>query len=88
MLSRHLEVLEMVLDDGPMGIVKMSNETGYPHHKIRYSLRVLEENDLITPTKRGAVTTEQASEFVGELDGEVESLAERLEQMKSVTSWN
>ena len=47
MLERHLQVLRMVIENEPIGIVKMSNETGYPHHKVRYSLRVLEEENLI-----------------------------------------
>jgi len=42
MLERHLQVLRMVIENEPIGIVKMSNETGYPHHKVRYSLRVLQ----------------------------------------------
>src|SRR5699024_8033016 len=49
MLERHLQVLRMVIENEPIGIVKMSNETGYAHHKIRYSLRVLEEENLIEP---------------------------------------
>ena len=52
MLERHLQVLRMVIENEPIGIVKMSNETGYPHHKVRYSLRVLEEENLIEPSSR------------------------------------
>ena len=52
MLERHLQVLKMVIENEPIGIVKMSNETGYPHHKVRYSLRVLEEENLIEPPVR------------------------------------
>jgi predicted transcriptional regulator len=82
MLLRHFEVLQMVLEDEPIGIVKMSNETGYPHHKVRYSLRVLEEEQLIEPTSQGATTTDQASEFVAELDDNVENLSRTLKDMK------
>ena len=83
MLVRHLEVLEMVLESEPVGIVKMANETGYPHHKIRYSLRVLEEQSLIEPTSQGAITTDQTGEFVEELDGKVDAVSDRLEGMKT-----
>ena len=82
MLLRHFEVLRMVLENEPIGIVKMSNETGYPHHKIRYSLRVLEEESLIEPTSQGASTTDQTREFVAELDDNVESVSNKLESMK------
>jgi predicted transcriptional regulator len=82
MLERHLQVLKMVIDSEPIGIVKMSNETGYPHHKVRYSLRVLEEENLIEPSSQGAITTERTSEFVDELDDKVDQIIQKLETMK------
>jgi len=82
MLERHLQVLRMVIQNEPIGIVKMSNETGYPHHKVRYSLRVLEEENLIEPSSQGAITTEQTDEFVGDLDGKIDHIIDKLEGMK------
>ncbi|MXR21628.1 hypothetical protein [Halobacterium bonnevillei] len=82
MLERHLQVLRMVIENEPIGIVKMSNETGYPHHKVRYSLRVLEEENLIEPSSQGAITTERTSEFVDELDDKVDDLVDKMEAMK------
>ncbi|NLV10469.1 MULTISPECIES: hypothetical protein [Halomicrobium] len=82
MLERHLQVLRMVIENEPIGIVKMSNETGYPHHKVRYSLRVLEEENLIEPSSQGAITTEQTAEFVDDLDEKVDEIIDKLEGMK------
>jgi predicted transcriptional regulator len=82
MLERHLQVLKMVINSEPIGIVKMSNETGYPHHKVRYSLRVLEEENLIEPSSQGAITTERTGEFVDELDDKVDQIIQKLETMK------
>jgi len=82
MLERHLQVLKMVIENEPIGIVKMSNETGYPHHKVRYSLRVLEEENLIAPSNKGAETTEETADFVDELDEKVGSIVDKLESMK------
>ncbi|MDL0145445.1 hypothetical protein [Halobacterium salinarum] len=82
MLERHLEVLHMVIESEPIGIVKMSNETGYPHHKVRYSLRVLEEETLIEPSSQGAITTDRTHEFVEELDGKVDEIMDKMESMK------
>jgi predicted transcriptional regulator len=82
MLERHLQVLRMVIENEPIGIVKMSNETGYPHHKVRYSLRVLEEENLIEPSSQGAITTERTHEFVDELDGKVDEIIDKMESMK------
>lgn len=82
MLERHLQVLKMVIESEPIGIVKMSNETGYPHHKVRYSLRVLEEENLIEPSSQGAITTEDTATFVEDLDGEIGEIMDKLEAMK------
>jgi predicted transcriptional regulator len=82
MLRRHLEVLGMVIDSEPIGIVKMSNETGYAHHKIRYSLRVLEEESLIEPSSQGAITTDQTSPFVDDLDERIDAVSNKLDDMK------
>jgi predicted transcriptional regulator len=82
MLERHLQVLKMVIESEPIGIVKMSNETGYPHHKVRYSLRVLEEENLIEPSSQGAITTERTAEFVDELDEKLDEIVDKLELMK------
>ncbi|GAA0457710.1 hypothetical protein GCM10008985_12320 [Halococcus dombrowskii] len=86
MLERHLQVLGMVIENEPIGIVKTSNETGYAHHKIRYSLRVLEKESLIEPTSQGATTTDQTSGFVDELDGRIDAVSTKLAEMKSDTT--
>ena len=82
MLERHLQVLQMVIENEPIGIVKMSNETGYPHHKVRYSLRVLEEENLIEPSSQGAITTEDTHEFVEDLDEKLDHIIDKLDGMK------
>ena len=82
MLERHLQVLRMVIENEPIGIVKMSNETGYPHHKVRYSLRVLEEENLIEPSSQGAITTDDTAEFVEDLDEKLDSTVEKLRDMR------
>ncbi len=57
-LKRHIHVLTMLKEHQPMGIIKISEMTGYPQHMIRYSLRILEQERLIEPSSRGAVVTE------------------------------
>jgi predicted transcriptional regulator len=75
-------MLGMVIDSEPIGIVKMSNETGYAHHKIRYSLRVLEEESLIEPSSQGAITTDQTGAFVDDLDERIDAVSNKLDDMK------
>lgn len=81
MLERHLHILWMVNENEPIGIVTMSNETGYPHHRVRYSFRILEEENLIEPSSQGAITTQHAEEFVNDLAKKVDHSIANLEAM-------
>lgn len=80
-LDRHLQVLKTVIGNEPIGIVKISNKLGYPHHKIRYSLRVLEETELIEPTDRGAVTTDNAGNFIDTVNDDLNAYIDKLDSM-------
>jgi len=50
-----------------MGIAEFSEIAGYPKHKIRYSLQVLEQEGLIEPSTQGAVTTENVDDIIKRL---------------------
>ncbi len=82
MLDRHLEILRLVIDSEPIGIVKVSDQTGYAHHKVRYSLRVLEEENLIDPSGQGAITTKETNEFIEQVDGKLGEVEDKLVTMK------
>lgn len=56
-LKRHISVIKTLLTEQPMGIIRISQETGLPEHKIRYSLRILERDNIISPSKEGAILT-------------------------------
>ena len=43
---------------------------------------MLEEESLIEPTNRGAVTTNRTGDFVDELDGKVNTVNDKLDGMK------
>lgn len=81
-LDRHLHVLKTVIANEPIGIVKTANELGYPHHKVRYSLRILEEANIIEPTVQGAITTDQAERFVETLTEDLDASIDKLDSMK------
>jgi predicted transcriptional regulator len=84
MLERHLIILKQVVENEPIGILKLAEETNIPSHKVRYSLRVLEQEGLIKASAPGAVTTEQTAEFLQELEGMIENLAKRAEDLKKI----
>lgn len=84
LLKRHVIVLKKVIDSGPIGILKLSLETGIPDHLVRYSLRVLEQQGLIAPSTQGAVATKSAevaySEFMAEL-GKIREMTADIERI-------
>lgn len=82
-LDRHLHVLKTVIANEPIGIAKMSTKLGYPRHKVRYSLRMLEEAEFIEPTDLGAVTTDQAELFVETLTEDIDASIDKLDSMKT-----
>lgn len=73
---RSFEILQKVLEEGPIGITKVSNELGYPHHKVRYSFRALESEGLIDSTEQGAAPTERAI-------NKIEAYNQKLDQLQS-----
>ena len=81
-LDRHLQVFKTVIANEPIGIVKTAQKLDYPHHKVRYSLRILEEADLVEPTAQGAVTTDRADSFVETLNDDLDASIDRLDAMK------
>jgi predicted transcriptional regulator len=58
LLNRHITVLKALQKKQPMGISELSETTGYTQHNIRYSLQILEQEGLIEPSIKGAITTE------------------------------
>ena len=84
MLQRHLVILKQVVENEPIGILKLAEETKIPSHKVRYSLRVLEQEGLIKASAPGAVTTNQTRSFLKELDSMIEDLSKRAEDLKKI----
>ena len=82
LLSRHLEVLKTVKDHGPIGIIRLSQMTGQPQHMIRYSLRTLEKDGIITPSPNGAIITEKIHETLGTLESTLNDLSTMVQDLK------
>ncbi|WP_287954836.1 transcriptional regulator [Acidiplasma sp.] len=56
-LNRHVLIIKTLLHEQPLGIIKISQQTGIPEHKIRYSLRILERDGIIEASREGAILT-------------------------------
>jgi predicted transcriptional regulator len=83
LVHRHLVVLQVVESNQPVGIVTLSNETDYAHHKVRYSLRMLEQAGLVEPTSDGAVSTHRTQPFLATLDDTLDKLIRQFTELKS-----
>ncbi|NYT02128.1 MAG: winged helix-turn-helix transcriptional regulator [Methanosarcinales archaeon] len=84
MLGRHLKILKAVVENEPIGILKLAEETKIPSHKVRYSLRVLEQEGLIAASAPGAVTTEKTAAFLNELDSMIDELVRSSSSLKNI----
>lgn len=64
LLIRHIKMLRVTKDNQPIGIIRLSEMTDIPKHKIRYSLRLLEKDGVIAPSPGGAVITDKYQEYM------------------------
>lgn len=78
LVDRHFHILKQVVENQPIGIVRLSRTTGYEKHQARRSLKTLQDADLIEPTDHGAVTTDRTREFLATYEGRLADLIERL----------
>lgn len=82
LLQRHVIMLKAVIDHQPIGIIRLSEVTGYPQHKVRYSLRVLEQEGLIEPSPQGAVATAKVHEFFPDLRALLNGMGDVVAQLR------
>jgi predicted transcriptional regulator len=80
--QRDQRILRTVLAQGPIGINRLAEETGVPEHKVRYSLRMLENDGLIEPTPDGAVPAEDIADRIGATNDGIDDIVDRLEDLK------
>ncbi len=85
LLERHIAILRNVRENQPIGLIRLSETTGIPRHKVRYSLKLLEQQGIIRATPEGATVTddyesfmESTTEYIKGLYARVESLLEKL----------
>ena len=83
LLHRHITVLQAVEEHQPVGIMRLSKLLGVPQHKVRYALRVLEQDGLIRPSRAGAVATRKAKSFHKELRVVLNEMKETVETLRN-----
>ena len=82
LLTRHIDILKTVRDQGPIGIIRLSQVTGQPQHMVRYSLRTLEQGGAIKPSPSGAIVTEKVHDTLGTLDTTIDDIITHMHELK------
>lgn len=82
LLQRHVEMLRAIIENEPIGIIRLSDMLKYPQHKVRYSLRILEQEGLIKPSPEGAVTTKKLTEFLTHLKEILDNMSETVKTLR------
>ena len=82
--ERHLLVLKKVIEEAPIGILKLADVTGMQNHKVRYSLRVLEQANLIKPSAQGAVPGDAVSKFLQDFEQKLEKIKNKVSRIREI----
>lgn len=86
LIERHILMLRATKENQPVGIIRLSELLSIPKHKVRYSLRLLERDGLITATQEGAVVTEKYDEFMSEMTKELDRIIDRVNEIRDAVS--
>jgi predicted transcriptional regulator len=81
LIQRHVNILKLVIKNEPIGIIKLSEMSGIAQHKVRYSLRILEQQGIIRPSPQGAITTRKAKKFLETYPKKLKELSNKMMEM-------
>ena len=82
LLERHISILRTVKENQPVGLIRLSEMTGIPKHRVRYSLKLLEQQGIIAATTDGATVTDRYDEFMQEISEYIDQLAVKIEDLR------
>ena len=83
LLSRHIKMLRAIKENEPIGIIRLSEITELPKHKIRYSLRLLEKDGVISPSPEGAKTTDSYDQYMKDVARFISALKKEISELES-----
>ncbi len=82
LVARHIRVLKEVVKNQPIGIIKLSQILNEPEHKVRYSLRILEQEKLIDPSPGGARATRRVKKEMKNVREVLEKIIAQAREMQ------
>ncbi len=82
LLERHIHMLKVTKENQPVGIIRLSEILDIPKHKVRYSLRLLEKEGLISPSTEGARFTDKYDSYMNDVSAKLDDIVEMVERLK------
>ena len=82
LMERHIKVLKQVILNQPVGIIKLSQILNMPEHKIRYSLRLLEQEGIIEASPSGARATKDTKKILSHLKDVLDDLERKSTRIR------
>ena len=83
LLERHILMLKVTKENQPVGIIRLSEILDLPKHKVRYSLRLLEKEGLISPSTEGARVTEKYDSYMKDVAAKMDDIVKMVERLKT-----
>lgn len=84
LLERHISILKTVKGNQPVGLIRLSEMTGIPKHRVRYSLKLLEQQGIIVATSEGATVSDRYDSFMNEISSYIDELATRIGKLREL----
>lgn len=86
LLERHISILRTVKENQPIGLIRLSEMTGIPKHRVRYSLKIMEQQGIIIATIEGATVSDGYDDFMIKTAESVEKLASKVVALRDSLS--
>ena len=83
LLERHILMLKITKENQPVGIIRLSEILDIPKHKVRYSLRLLEKEGLISPSTEGARVTDRYDDYMRDVESKLDDIVKMVERLKT-----
>lgn len=84
LLERHISILKTVKGNQPVGLIRLSEMTGIPKHRVRYSLKLLEQQGIIIATPDGAMVSDKYDGFMREIADYIDELSVKVEELRGL----
>ncbi len=84
LIERHIRVLKAVIENQPVGIIKLSHMLNMPEHKIRYSLRLLEQEGIIEASPSGARITEKTPKALEDIRNFIKNMEDQCREINKL----